>query len=202
MDLPVLRQQYYEALDPKPIWPMQPHRINAIYGTMKRTIRQPQEDDKANLKRQLLLSAHDFDVNCDSITKSQASFNAWFDRQSKTLQSILFRWTDAGHNQRSQITFGLIQKFINLMLKDCWCINPKSKILDYSVLHAPFDRIVWDKLWALTRIDFPSLKQGGYYVYLSRSDYDRYQEHLLSQQLWDKLHVVEPMARIEVEQLV
>jgi hypothetical protein len=198
----VFRQQYYEALDPKPVWPMQPHRVNAIYGTMKRTIRQPQEEDKANLKQQLLLVAHDFNAHYESITKNQASFDDWFDHQTVVLQSIPFRWMDAGYNQRSQITFGLTQKFLNLMLKDCWCMNTKSKAFDYSVLHAPFDRVMWDKLWALTRIDFPSLKQGGYYVYLSRGDYNRYQEHLLSQQLWEKLHIVEPLARIEVEQLV
>jgi len=61
---------------------------------------------------------------------------------------------------------------------------------------------MWDKLWALTRIDFLSLKQGGYYVYLSRSDYDKYQQHLLSPQLWEKLGVKHPLKRIEVEQLV
>jgi hypothetical protein len=118
------------------------------------------------------------------------------------LQSARFDWTDAGGSRRSQITFGLGQKFINLMLKDWWCVSPQAESLDYSVLHAPFDRVMWDKLWNLTRIDFPSLRQGGYYVYLSRHDYDRYQQHLLSAELRYALKIADPLTRIETEQSV
>lgn len=198
----MFKKQYYAALDPKPVWPMQPHRVNAIYGTMKRTIRQSQDADKDRLKRQLLLIAHDFGANCRLVTKSQSDFDAWFDRQVHSLQSVPFAWTDAGMSRRSHITFGLAQKFINLMLKDWWCMSAEAEELNCSVLHAPFDRIMWDKLWALTRIDFPSLRQGGYYVYLSRSDYDRYQQHLLSAQLMKALNVEESLTRIEIEQMV
>jgi len=198
----MFKQHYYKALDPKPVWPMQAHRVNAIYGTMKRTIRQTQEEDKLNLKRQILLSANDFEVNCRQITRSQDDFDSWFNSQLRILQDVPFGWTDAGNYRRSTITFGLAQKFLNLTLKDWWCMSAASEELNYGVLHAPFDRVMWDKLWALTRIDFLSLKQGGYYVYLSRSDYDKYQQHLLSPQLWEKLGVKHPLKRIEVEQLV
>jgi len=198
----MFKQQYYAALDPKPVWPMQLHRVNAIYGTMKRTIRKSQEEDKANLKLSILSAANDFETNCQQIVSSHEDFDMWFDYQVLRLQEVPFAWRDARNIGRSGITFGLAQKFLNLTLKDWWCVSQAAQKLDYSALHAPFDRIMRDRLWKLTRIDFPSLRQGGYYVYLSRSDYDRYQEHLLSAQLWGKLTVAQPLKRIEVEQLV
>ena len=198
----MFKQAYYDALMPKPVWPMQMHRVNAIYGTMKRTIRQSKDDDKTNLKQQLLATAHDFENNCHRITANQSNFDTWFDLQVQSLRSIPFQWTDARNIRRSQVTFGLAQKFLNLTLKDWWCMSPTSEKLDSAVLHAPFDNIMRNKLWAKTKVDFPSLKQGGYYVYLSRNDYDRYQQHLLSPQLWSELEITQPLKRIEVEQLI
>ena len=81
-------------------------------------------------------------------------------------------------------------------------MDERANELDYSVLHAPFDNVVWDKLWVTARIDFASLKQGGYYVYFSRKDYDRYQKHLLSSQVRRALKLAKPLARIEVEQML
>src|SRR5690242_18604048 len=52
--LPMLRKQYYDALKAKPAWPMQPYRVDAIYGTMKRTISQASDTEKDRLKQLLL----------------------------------------------------------------------------------------------------------------------------------------------------
>jgi hypothetical protein len=194
------KEQYYQAVRPQPVWPMQPARLQAIYGTMQRTIRDASDQDKARLRQALAAIAGDFGARCRQLTGHQAYFDRWFDRQVTTLQRLPFRWRDAGGNDHAHLTFGLIQKFLNLMLKDWWCVSAEAEECNVSVLHAPFDRVVWNRLWTLTRFQLPSLNQGGYSVYLSRSDYDRYQQHLLSAPLQRLLSPGRPLIRLEAEQ--
>jgi len=149
-----------------------------------------------------LASAHDFGASCRQITKCQPEFDEWFGRQAEALQHVPFRWHDRRDDERSHITFGLTQKFLNLALKDWWCMSAEAEELDTSVLHAPFDRRMRDRLWALTRFYLPSLRQGGCYVYLSCDDYAGYQQHLLSAELRDVLKITQAMTRIETEQMI
>ena len=81
-------------------------------------------------------------------------------------------------------------------------MSAEAEELDTSVLHAPFDRRMRDRLWALMRFDLPSLNHGGCYVYLSCDDYAGYQQHLLSAQLRNVLGITQPMVRIETEQMI
>src|SRR5579871_2787342 len=98
--LPDLKQQYYDALTPKPAWPMTRQRANAIYRTMARTIRQASDADKLALVDCMITIARDFDSSCGAVTATQQHFDRWFDRQLTTLQAVPFRWTDAGTNRR------------------------------------------------------------------------------------------------------
>jgi hypothetical protein len=181
---------------------MQAYRVGAIYSTMQRAIRDSTERDKGALFKQLLDTAADFDRNWKALTASQEAFDAWFNHQIETFQSMQFRWTDARKMPRTNITFGLCQKFINLMLKDWWSLKSEQLGANCAVLHAPFDNVVWDKLSKLTRIHFPSLSQGGYYVHLSRADYDKYQAHLISLELARALGIPTGFHRIAVEQIL
>lgn len=196
------KKLYYDGFRSRPTWPMDLHRLGAIYGTLARAIRGVGPRQKENLKEQLLDFADEFDRNCKCILSSQSSFDRWLDSQIATIQGTHFPWTDARWDRRTNIEFGTAQKFVNVMLKDWWCWCPEAEELDCSFLHAPFDNIVSIQLTGLTRIRFPSLRQGGYYVHLSRDDYDRYQEHLVSAELRKALGLDQPLTRVEIDTLL
>ena len=196
----MFKLQYYKNLNPRPVWPMQSHRVDAIYGTMARTIRKGNAKHKQNLKQCLLDIAHVFETNCRQITASQASYDEWFYDHVMTVQAVEFDWEDAKGIKRNGITFGLTQKFLNLVIKDWWCMSQVANDLDCSVLHAPFDNVVSRQITVLVGKCFSSLKAGGYYVHLSRSDYDNYQQYLLDKQLQQILKLPSQITRIETEQ--
>lgn len=197
-----LKQLYFDSLDVKPSWPIQPSRVRRIYNTMARPIKNVDYSEKENLLNVLLEFGNRYDDMCRDCTASQSIFNEWFAYEINNISSVPFHWTDKRDIHRSHITFGLAQKFLNLIIKDWWCKSEDASKVDCSVLHAPYDNKVRVKIRELIRVDFPSRKQGGFSVYLTHEDYDKYQKILTSPILMKSLSITRPLTRIEVEQML
>ena len=195
-----LKKSYYDLLNPKPVWPMKIIRVNSIYKTMSRTIRNGSECHKNSLKNKLLKIAYEFDNKDKYLIKSQSDFDQWLFSKIEFLMEIEFDWIDASFNLRKNIELGLAQKFINLMLKDWWCIKSQTDVMNPVFLHAPFDNIIWSALIKRGLGKFPSLRKGGYYVNLSKKDYEEYQKILISEKLRTKINFSKELIRIEIEQ--
>jgi len=195
-----LKKNYFDLLNPKPVWPMNLNRVNSIYNTMSRTIRNGSECHKKSLKNVLLIIANEFDIKDKFLIKSQSQFDQWLSSKIEFLMEIEFDWVDASFNRRTNIELGLAQKFINLMLKDWWCIKSQTDTMNPAFLHAPFDNIIWSTLIKSGLGYFPSLNKGGYYVNLSKQDYENYQKILISDELKTKYNFSKELIRIEIEQ--
>ena len=211
-------QQEYTNYVASAVWPTNTYRINIVYNTMSRAVRDASDADKRLLFGSLLRIGDEFHNEAAALTQTQDAFDKWHSGNVLLLTGLPFDWTDGSHGRHTRLTLGLAQKYLNLMLKDWWGCGAHGD-LDYSVLHAPFDNVVWKVLWELhPRFDCPSLKRGGAYKGISHWDsegeYRGYQAHLLSpalnqavmRQLPNRLRQVgltqPPTTRIEMEQLV
>ena len=198
----LLKNTYYDLLKPKPVWPMQMVRITAIYNTLARTIRKATDAEKLRLKEEVLSIAVEFDTKFREILVNQASYDDWFFSKVDQLKTVGFNWQDARKTNRTHIELGLAQKFLNLMVKDWWCINWEAENVDVSVIHAPFDNIMWNAVWKAGYGRFDSLKAGGYSIHLSKEDYLAYQELLMNPEFKEKLEIPEKLNRMETEQWI
>ena len=211
-------QLEYTNYVPSAVWPTNLYRINIVYNTMSRAVRDASDADKRLLFDSLLSIADEFHNNAVTLTKTQNSFDTWHRSNVSLLIELSFAWTDGSRGRHNHLTYGLAQKYLNLMLKDWWGCGAYGN-LEYSVLHAPFDNVVWNVLWGLRpRFDCPSLKRGSMYKGISHWDsheeYRNYQAHLLSpaltqaviREMQNRLRQVgltqPPTTRIEMEQLV
>ena len=212
-----LRQEYMSYVS-SAAWPTNLYRVGVVYNTMSRAIRNASEPAKRYLFDSLCAIGDEFQKNIPTIIRSQSTFDAWHADKIRDLKGISFNWTDGSGGRHTNLTLGLAQKFLNLMLKDWWATGACGNC-DYSVLHAPFDNVVWNVLWELRpRFDCPSLKSGSTYKGISHWDsnleYRSYQAHLLSaalsqdvmRQMRSRLRQFEteqpPATRIEMEQLL
>lgn len=211
-------QQEYTNYVPSAVWPTSIYRINIVYNTMSRAVRDASDADKRLLFDTLLRIGDEFRGSAATLTNTQNAFDLWHRGNVWLLTGLSFGWTDGSRGRHSHLTLGLAQKYLNLLLKDWWGCGAYGT-LDYSVLHAPFDNVVWKVLWELhPRFDCPSLKRGVSYKGISHWDSDEeyrsYQAHLLSpalnqavmRQMQNRLRQVgltqPPPTRIEMEQLV
>jgi hypothetical protein len=198
----LLKITYYDLLKPKLVWPMQMVRVTAIYNTMARTIRKATDEEKLRLKEEFLSIAVEFDNKFREILVNQVIYDDWFFSKVDQLKAVEFHWQDARKNNRTHIELGLAQKFLNLMVKDWWCINSEAENVDVSVIYAPFDNIVWNEVWKAGYGRFDSLKAGGYSIHLSKEDYLAYQELLMNPELKEKLGIPVKLNRLETEQWI
>ena len=211
-------QQEYTNYVSSAVWPTNIYRINIVYNTISRAVHDASGINKRLLFDSLLRIGDEFHDNAVTLTTSQNTFDSWHRSNVLLLMGLSFDWTDGSHGRHTRLTLGLAQKYLNLMLKDWWGCGACGN-LDYSVLHAPFDNVVWKVLWELhPRFDCPSLKHVSAYKGISHwdsdSEYRSYQAHLLSpalsqavmRQMQNRLRQVgltqPPTTRIEMEQLV
>lgn len=181
---------------------MQPNRITAIYNTMSRTIRNAPDQHKNNLKEELLKIAEEFNRGAKNLLKAEDLYDFWFFQKVGQLMKVEFYWMDASKQQRTRIELGLAQKYLNLIIKDWWCMSEEARIIDVFALHAPFDNGMWNALWKVGLGRFASLRNGGFYVNLSKMDYLQYQQTLVSKELKARLNIPEELNRIETEQVI
>jgi hypothetical protein len=182
-----LQSQYSADLTGGAVWPMKIERIKSIYRTMARAISDASNADKGDLFTLLLEIADEFQVDAPRLTKSQAIFEEWHEDAMRSLRTLPFSWRDRSGDSHRNMSLGLTQKFLNLMLKDWWGSGACS-VLDFSVLHAPFDNVIWNEICRLTpSFDLPSLKNGSSYrgisVWEDIKEYNEYQRHLTSSNL-------------------
>lgn len=79
-----------------------------------------------------------------STYNSQETYNSWFFSKVDQLKEIPFFWQDAKKINHTHNELGLAQKFINLMIKDWWCVSKNSEKADVTMIHAPFDNVMWN----------------------------------------------------------
>lgn len=202
------RTQYIALANPS--WPPTQARLNTIYSTIARPIRNPNAADKAVVLRVLNQELLAFDINYAVHTATQVAFDNWHARTIGALMAVPFNWSDAMGGHHTTLTLGAAQKFLNLGLKDWWALSPNgtNPTTVTTVLHGTLDKIVYG---CTSRFcgPLPSLHGPGgllhSYIYcLTMADYNTYQTHLaaLAHRLAVAFNLGTPIKRIEVEQVL
>ncbi|MCP4110999.1 MAG: hypothetical protein GY749_36660 [Desulfobacteraceae bacterium] len=204
------RQRYIKTVGIE--WPIRETGASRIFSTIARTIQK--RGDNGPILNQIIESIDNFDSDHTNILRNQSSFDEWFFLQINIFQKIPFCWSQAKKKkderpvQHKNLSFGAVQKFLCLGLKDWWAVSPSAQNNDgCRYLFAPFDKVMHD---SITRYfgkseKYKSLTGNQSYVYhLSKDDFITYQKHLseLGDRLNTTLGLKTSLSRIEVEQLI
>ena len=113
-------QSEYTNYVPSAVWPTNRYRINIVYNTMSRAVRDASDADKRLLFDSLLRIGDEFHSKAAALTQTQDAFDTWHRNNVLLLMGLPFDWTDGSRGRHTRLTLGLAQKYLNLMLKDWW----------------------------------------------------------------------------------